>query len=87
MKQKKNKSSKQKIKILFVDFKSAYDNVKREKLYEILKDKNILNDVDIKLLKFIHSNLVITIGNESTKTNKGVPQGLTTSPLLYNIYA
>lgn len=38
------------------------------------------------MLKFIHSNLKIHLGESYYFTSKGVPQGLTTSPILFNIY-
>jgi hypothetical protein len=71
---------------VFFDFSSAYDTVNREKLYEMLRIKGILNQHDIELLEFIHYNLRIDIGGKSITTSRGVPQGLTTSPILFDIY-
>jgi hypothetical protein len=52
----------------------------------MLTKERILNNEEVKLLKFIHSNIRIEMGLKSITTSKGVPQGLTTSPLLFDIY-
>ena len=38
------------------------------------------------MLKFLHYNSRVCIGNFKTETSRGVPQGCLTSPLLFNIY-
>ena len=60
----------------FIDFTNAYDSVNRSKLYKILKEKNILLKHEIDIIKFIHSNLKVTIGKFGCSTTTGVPQGL-----------
>lgn len=40
----------------------------------------------LDLLKFIHGNLRVGAGQESCSCANGVPQGLTTSPMLFDIY-
>jgi len=50
--------------------------VVRHKLYEILERKKILNESEIKLLKAIHNNIQIKIGDEITCPMLGLPQGL-----------
>jgi hypothetical protein len=37
------------------------------------------------MLKFIHGNVAVKFGNEKSSMSTGVPQGLTTSPTLFNI--
>jgi hypothetical protein len=41
----------------------------------------------MELIKFLHANMTVKIGNETTTINKGVPQGFSTSPQLFNIFA
>ena len=50
-----------KIHIFYGDFTSAYDHVIREELWNILKQKDILDDEEIKILKFILSNIEISL--------------------------
>ena len=72
--------------IVFLDLSSAYDHVERDRLYEILKEKKVMPENKIKLLQFIHCNLVTTFGSSQVTTNTGVPQGLSSSPMLFNLY-
>ena len=65
---------------------SAYDNIIRKKVYKFIKKHKILTKNELKLLKFIHSNIKIQVGNKCCKTSRGAPQGLSTSPLIWNIY-
>lgn len=39
--------------MIFVDFKSAYNTVKRDLLYDILSKRNILQDQEIQFLKYL----------------------------------
>jgi hypothetical protein len=73
--------------VLFVDFKAAYDTVDRNILYEKLRRKNILNEREIQLLKFLHDNMKIQIGEITVNSSRGVPQGMISSPMLFNIYS
>ena len=73
------------IHVLFVDYSSAYNNIIREKLYQRLEEKQIVSKDKLNLLKFIHQQTKVVIGDEEVITNKGVPQGNLTSPLLFNI--
>ena len=72
--------------VFFVDFSCAFDRVIREKLYDILTSKRILNFDQINLIRFIHSNRTVQIGAHTTHTYIGVPQGSLLSPMLFNIY-
>lgn len=84
--EKKQEKNKEKLRMFFIDLSNAYDSIERTKLYEILRKKQILNNEEIQLIKFIHSNLTLTIGKEKTKTTTGVPQGMKSSPMLFNIF-
>lgn len=55
-------------------------------MYEFLWKKNILNRDEIQLLHFIHSNIRVSMGEKEVTTSRGVPQGLITSPILFDIY-
>ena len=70
----------------FIDFKSAFDSISRKKLYEVLLEEQILTDQEVQLLKFIHSRLTVSLGKNTCEIARGVPQGSTISPLLFNIY-
>lgn len=71
-------------RVLFVDFHSAFDSVVWRKLFRILEEKRILNSGEIELLKFIYSNVRISNGKGlAVPIEKGTPQGMTTSPLLF----
>lgn len=39
------------------------------------------------MIEYIHRNLKICLGNAYAYTTQGVPQGLITSPILFNIVA
>jgi len=69
-------SKKNKRFLLYLDLSSAYDRVIRSKLYEILERKKIMDENEINLLKAIHNNIQIKIGDEITCPMLGLPQGL-----------
>ncbi len=69
------------------DYKAAYDSVDREILYQRLERTKALSEQQVSLLKFIYNNIRITLGNSTITTSKGVPQGLCTSPILFNLYS
>lgn len=72
---------------LFIDFSSAYDRVDRHLLYSALQDRGILTPRSLQLTRFILSNLKVRMGNYEVPVSNGVPQGLLTSPMLFNIFA
>lgn len=41
---------------VFIDFKSAYNTISKNKLYQILNNKAILNEDEIKFLKVLYGN-------------------------------
>ena len=71
---------------LFVDYSSAYDRVDRNRLYAYLEARSVLPPYVLQLLKFLHHSLEYTLGAESCRASNGVPQGMTTSPMLFDIY-
>ena len=50
-----------------------------------MEKKSILTGEKMDLLQFIHEKTVVVIGKREIKTNKGVPQGNISSPILFNI--
>ena len=60
--------------------------VDRTILYGLIEEKEILPSYILELIEFVHQNLRIKLGRQSTLTSSGVPQGLTTSLLLFDIY-
>ena len=73
--------------VLFIDFKSAYNNVNLECLFQKLRVKNILDPLEIDFLRALYSNTTVTIGEtERLQINKGVMQGSIISPALFDIF-
>ena len=71
---------------LFVDFKSAYNTVNRERLYEIVLRNNILTQEECDFLRIIHSRLYFLSQGKKFYFKNGVHQGSPISPALFNIY-
>jgi len=72
--------------ILFIDLKSAYNNVNLNMLFRILLQKNILVSEEVSFLRTLYSKTTLTVGNNKVQINKGVMQGSTISPALFNIF-
>ena len=75
--------------ILFIDYEKAYDNVNRDKLWEMM-DNNIPNYL-LKTIKCIYRDTKVRIKfndgiSEPLHINKDVRQGSGLSPVLFNIY-
>jgi len=75
--------------LLFIDYEKAYDNVNRDKLWEVMDNK--ISKYLLNTMKCIYRNTNIRIkfnGGVSgpTHINKGVRQGCGLSPVLFNIY-
>ena len=66
---------------LLIDFKSAYNTVNRQRLYEIMLKKNILPPEEIEFLKILHDNLYF-VGKDKRRVflQNGVHQGSPISP-------
>jgi hypothetical protein len=77
--------------ILFSDYEKAYDNVNREKLWQILHDENITFQLQ-KSIQSLYKNSKICIKyydgqiSDPINTNKRVKKGCGLSPDLFNIY-
>ena len=74
---------------LFIDYKKAYDNVNRDKLWEMMDNK--IPNYLLNTIKCIYRNTKIRIKfndgiSEPIHINKGVRQGCGLSPVLFNTY-
>ena len=75
--------------LLFIDYERAYDNVNRDKLWE-MTDNEIPNYL-LNKIKCIYRNTKIKIKfnegvSEPIHVNEGVRQGCGPSPVLFNIH-
>jgi hypothetical protein len=75
--------------LLFIDYEKTYDNVNRDKLWEIMDNK--IPNYLLNTIKCICKNTKVRIkfndGIYKPKhINKGVRQGCGLSPVLFNIY-
>jgi RNA-directed DNA polymerase len=71
--------------MIFLDLKSAYNQVDRRILIRYIEDNRILEGDKLLMLKILMTNLKIRLGEMSMRTTNGVPQGSTISPFLFNI--
>jgi hypothetical protein len=75
--------------LLFIDYEKAYDNVNRDKLWDMRNNK--IPNYLLNKIKCIYRNTKIIIKfndctSEPIHINKGVRQGCGLSPVLFNIY-
>ena len=74
----------------FIDYAKAFDCVEHNKLWKILKEMGI-PDVLTCLLRNLYAGQEATVrtghGTDWFKIGKGVRQGCTLSPCLFNLYA
>jgi len=86
--EKQNRKSKPTI-IAFVDLEKAFDNVKWKTLFQILKKSGMANS-DRRIIKSLYKNErgVVRYGDsqEIAEIKKGVRQGCSLSPCLFNLY-
>jgi len=76
--------------LLFIDYEKAFDNIKRQILFTILKSRHIPDTMLKAILDIYTQNkILIKFKNKLPKPveiNKGVRQVWPPSPTLFNIY-
>ena len=55
------KKVKKQMAILFIDLKSAYNNIRLEKLFQILRQKETLRYTKVDFLQVLYAHTIITI--------------------------
>ena len=88
---KKQESSRKKIYFCFIDYAKAFDSVDHNKLWKILKEMGIPDQLTC-LLRNLYSGQEATVktGHGTTdwfQIRKGIHQGCILSPCLFNLYA
>lgn len=78
-------SKSKKLFALFIDFKAAFDNVNRERLWKRLERIGIEKYL-INALRNTYSLTALRVENETIYTTKGLKQGCPLSPLLFALY-
>lgn len=82
----------QDVHICFIDFSKAFDNVRHDKLIQILKTSNI-DEKDIRVITNLYWEQRATVKldnanvSEEMKICRGVRQGCVLSPTLFNLYS
>lgn len=76
---------------VFLDLKAAYDSVSIQLLYNKLIKSGIHSDISNLMYRMLENRVVYAVDSSGTmngpeKINAGLPQGLPTSPILFNIY-
>ena len=76
--------------LLFVDYETAFDNIQRQILFNVLKSRYIPNTL-LKAVVDIYTQNKISINfnnkvSKPVEINKAVRQGCRLSPTLFNIY-
>ena len=64
---KRDKSS-----IIYIDLKSAYNTINREKLFKIIKNKQILNDEEIEFLTKLNDSVYFKVNEKRFFFKNGV---------------
>jgi hypothetical protein len=76
--------------LLFIDYETAFDNIQRQILFNILKSRNIPGTMlKAKVDIYTQNKMLIKFNNKLSKSveiNKGVRQVCPLSPTLFNIY-
>ena len=58
--------------VLFIDFSNAYNTIYHDRLFHILKEKNILDEDEIDFLKGLYSRIKLKMGKSSFTPKRGV---------------
>lgn len=87
--QREKRNKEKKVYAMFMDFKAAFDNVNRRRLWEILGEKGIKKEL-IRRLEKLESTVMAVRTKEGLSSRfevkKGVRQGCVLSPMLFNLY-
>ena len=87
---KKQESSRKTSTSAFIDYTKAFNCVDHNKLWKILQEMGIPDHLTC-LLRNLYAGQVATVrtghGTDWFQIRKGVPQGCTLSPCLFNLYA
>ena len=62
--------------MFFINFKSIYNNVNLDILFDYIIQKNKLEREEVLFLKLLYMKTKLTIGKEKVKIYKGLMQGL-----------
>lgn len=88
--QREKTKEESKVYALFIDLKAAFDNVDRDKLWDILKNKGVEKNLANRIKKmYEHTEATVRTKDGVTRgfmVNKGVRQGCVMSPTLFNLY-
>ena len=79
------RKTRKKLYILFIDFEKAYDKVRRDKLFELLKSAGC-GSVMLNMLKAIYRNTRFLFKTVVILANLGVKQGSSASCILFILY-
>ena len=71
---------------VFIDFKSAYNTIKKTKLFEILRKLNFYEEQEIVFLQRLYENTFFQSGDKYIRIQEGVNQGSPLSPGFFDIY-
>jgi hypothetical protein len=76
--------------LALIDSEKSYDSVPRNKLWEVLKRCNVYPKLVEVIREIYESNIAFVLHGNSVSqpiaTTKGLRQGCSLSPLLFNIY-
>ena len=79
------RKTKQKLFILFIDFEKAYDKVRRDKLFELLREAGC-GKLMLLSLQAIYKNTKFLFKTVIIMANLGVKQGSSASCILFILY-